>query len=79
MSSDYELLNEELTETTREAERALVRRLDRRLLAFAMMGNVIKVLDNTNLCEFNRNIINWTSWLNTQAWLFYQQMHISVV
>lgn len=61
MSSDYELLNEELTETTREAERALVRRLDRRLLAFAMMGNVIKVLDNTNLCEFNRNIINWTS------------------
>lgn len=61
MSSDYELLNEELTETTREAERALVRRLDRRLLAFAMMGNVIKVLDNTNLCEFDRNIINWTS------------------
>jgi hypothetical protein len=61
MSSDYELLNEELTEATQEAERALVRRLDRRLLAFAMMGNVIKVLDNTNLCEFDRNIINWTS------------------
>lgn len=49
MSSHYELLNEEVSESTREAERALVRRLDRRLLAFAMLGNVIKVLDNTNL------------------------------
>jgi len=51
MSSHYELLNEEVSESTREAERALVRRLDRRLLAFAMLGNVIKVLDNTNLAN----------------------------
>ncbi|GAB5586186.1 hypothetical protein Unana1_01086 [Umbelopsis nana] len=42
MSSHYELLNEEVSESTREAEHALVRRLDRRLLAFAMLGNVIK-------------------------------------
>lgn len=49
MSSNYELLHEEGVEDTKDAERALVRRLDRRLLAFAMLGNVIKVLDNTNL------------------------------
>ncbi|KAH8554692.1 major facilitator superfamily domain-containing protein [Umbelopsis sp. PMI_123] len=51
MATDYELLNEELSDTSKEAERALVRRLDRRLLAFAMVGNVIKVLDNTNLAN----------------------------
>ncbi|CAO3686637.1 unnamed protein product [Umbelopsis ramanniana] len=51
MASEYELLNEELSDSSREAERALVRRLDRRLLAFAMVGNVIKVLDNSNLAN----------------------------
>ncbi|KAG2184714.1 hypothetical protein INT43_000627 [Umbelopsis isabellina] len=51
MSSNYELLYEEGVEDTKDAERALVRRLDRRLLAFAMLGNVIKVLDNTNLAN----------------------------
>ncbi|ORZ02961.1 major facilitator superfamily domain-containing protein [Syncephalastrum racemosum] len=30
-------------------EQQLVRRLDKRLLAFAMMGNLVKTLDNTNL------------------------------
>lgn len=55
MASEYELLNEELSDSSREAERALVRRLDRRLLAFAMVGNVIKVLDNSNLGESRLN------------------------
>jgi hypothetical protein len=56
MSSSYELLYEEGVEDTREAERALVRRLDRRLLAFAMLGNVIKVLDNTNLSKLPEHL-----------------------
>ncbi|KAI8140101.1 major facilitator superfamily domain-containing protein [Fennellomyces sp. T-0311] len=30
-------------------EKALVRRLDRRLLVFAMLGNLIKTMDNTNI------------------------------
>lgn len=55
MASEYELLHEELSDSSREAERALVRRLDRRLLAFAMVGNVIKVLDNSNLGEGRLN------------------------
>lgn len=32
-----------------ETERTLLTRLDRRLLLFAMLGNTIKTLDNTNL------------------------------
>lgn len=30
-------------------EKALVRRLDKHLLAFAMFGNLVKALDNSNL------------------------------
>ncbi|KAI9493578.1 major facilitator superfamily domain-containing protein [Zychaea mexicana] len=37
------------TYSTEEEEKALVRRLDRRLLAFAMLGNLIKTMDNTNI------------------------------
>ncbi|KAI8366634.1 major facilitator superfamily domain-containing protein [Radiomyces spectabilis] len=33
------------------AERAVVKRLDKRLLLFAMFGNMVKTLDNTNLAS----------------------------
>ncbi|KAG0174731.1 hypothetical protein DFQ28_008545 [Apophysomyces sp. BC1034] len=36
-----------------ESQRALVRRLDKRLLLFAMFGNLVKTLDNTNLDQAN--------------------------
>lgn len=37
-----------------EQEKAYVRRLDKRLLAFAMFGNMVKALDNSNLGKNER-------------------------
>lgn len=37
--------------TDNDGERELVSRLDKRLLAFAMMGNLVKTLDNNNLSK----------------------------
>lgn len=37
----------------RQHEIELVHRLDKRLLLFAMFGNLVKVLDNTNLGNYN--------------------------
>lgn len=37
-----------------QAEKELVKRLDRRLLAFAMLGNVVKALDNSSLGTANK-------------------------
>lgn len=48
-------MEEEKLDRIEESE--LVHRLDKRLLLFAMFGNLIKTLDNTNLCkiEITRN------------------------
>lgn len=56
-------LEEEETETelkqfNRIDEIELVHRLDKRLLLFAMFGNLVKTLDNTNL---GKDCVNYTS------------------
>ena len=42
-----------------EEEKQLVRKLDRRLLVFAMLGNLIKTMDNTNLCSVIKSHSNF--------------------
>jgi ACS family pantothenate transporter-like MFS transporter len=41
-----------------EQEKAYVRRLDKRLLAFAMFGNMVKALDNSNLGKNERRRVD---------------------
>lgn len=42
-------MNEKFEPVNRQDERELVHRLDKRLLLFAMFGNLVKSLDNSNL------------------------------
>lgn len=42
-------LQQENSTVNRQDEIELVHRLDKRLLLFTMFGNLVKVLDNTNL------------------------------
>lgn len=44
-----EKMEEKIEEFNRNEERELVHKLDKRLLFFAMFGNLIKALDNSNL------------------------------
>ncbi|KAI9265000.1 major facilitator superfamily domain-containing protein [Phascolomyces articulosus] len=67
-----------------EEEKALVRRLDRRLLVFAMFGNLIKTMDNTNISnayisgmEEDLNIQGKQyNWMTVLFWAGYLLMQI---
>lgn len=49
-------------------EAALVSRLDRRLLCFAMLGNLVKTMDNTNISTYDtqhKEMILMQSWVDS--------------
>ncbi|RUS28623.1 hypothetical protein BC938DRAFT_481658 [Jimgerdemannia flammicorona] len=68
---DYALVSEQAV----DKERELVRRLDRRLLVFAMLGYFLKVLDSTNLL---RTSVGWrkrSRTLSTIGWESSSHLH----